>query len=156
MGCAMETSAPSRPTCPHCGATVHVGMTWCTLCYRPLDTPDGPDAADEADAPDDADALDEGDDSAERDDSDEGDDGDAHRDEAARHVAPPPDVEALADQMLARLAASADAPLGDGLGDRLSSRVPQSTSAKVGFTAGAGVAGCLLLLLALWLLGLLL
>ncbi len=139
---------------------VHGGMTWCTLCYGALDSqgdlpparlaePDPVDGGD-LDSLDDAKAL------GGLPARGEGDDLGADPDTTEQHRPPVRDVDALADEMLAQLAASADARVGDGLGGRLGRGLPRTTPAKVGVTAGAGVAGCLLLLLALWLLGLLL
>jgi len=135
----MTTDAPaaaSRPTdCPHCGATVRSAMPWCALCFGSLgDTGrrSAPPAGE--DPPDDPSADDQPAGSA-----------------RARSVAAPPapdDVDALAARMLARVAAADDDPLRG--------RAPGSRRDALALMAGGTVAGCLLLLVVLWVLGLLL
>ncbi len=132
----MKTHAPSRPTCPHCAATVRTGMAWCSLCFGSLAAP----ADVRVPAPD-GQPLPDDDDPAAVDRADHGLD-----------VAVDPDadvdVDALAEGMLAQLAAGHDQPLG--------ARLPRSMPATVALMAGGGTAGCVVLLLVLYVLGLLL
>lgn len=132
--------APSRPTgCLHCGATVGSGMSWCSLCFGPVGgggcQPPAPTPA-PAPAPSGDGPVDEGP------EDDLGSDvvGSDH------DVDVDVDVDALADDMLAQLAAADDDPLR--------ARAPRSTQAKTALMAGGAVGGCLLLMLVLWVLGL--
>lgn len=121
-------TARERPaTCPSCGATVRTDVSWCGLCYAAL----GPEvSADEPAAPPTSVA-----------DPAAG---------AASSEGSAPDVEAIADRLLAELAASRD-PAPSWVG-----RLPQSAAGKAGLIAAGAVIGALVLVAAMSLLGLVL
>jgi len=125
---------PSR--CPACGATVRSDVAWCTQCYTSLlPAPDAPPPPEdlEVDAP--AEARPDG-------------PHDAH-DRPGRPGGPtdPAEVERLAAQMLAQLAAAPDEL------HSLTSRLPSSTATRALAVAAVIVVGSALVLALMFVLG---
>ena len=95
--------------CPSCGAVAHATVSWCTLCFASL-TPPAPTPAFEPPAQDGPEAG-----------------------------APTSDVDAIADRMLAELAATGEpTPVW-------TARLPRTGGAKAGVIVGGVVIGSLLL-----------
>jgi len=154
---AMETQLPpnaARPTrCPQCSTVVRGEVPWCLGCYarllpepqhEPHPEPD-PEPKPGAEPTPEATAAPR----CEIDgDLRPGSDPDASLDRD-RDVAGGPDVEALAERLLAELAASAQRPAW-------SRRLPSTRAARAGLAAGLLAACCGLLLLAMSLAGLVL
>lgn len=126
-------TARERPAaCPSCGATVRADVSWCGLCYaslRPEVSADEPAAQPTSVADPAA--------------------GAAAFDVVSSKVAGP-DVEAIADRLLAELAASRD-PAPSWVG-----RLPRSAAGKAGLIAAGAVIGALVLVAVMSLLGLVL
>jgi len=157
-------------TCPSCGASVRADVPWCTQCYASLlpEQGGGPGAAPDAgptSGPTAGPAVQHtGEPAVERDverDVEHGAEPDIGRDEAGAlsGVEPPagraglqsqepsPDVDRLADQMLARLAAERDEVQG------LASRLPSSPGGRTVLVAVALVGLMALALLVMFVLG---
>jgi hypothetical protein len=124
-----EAGGPALPsTCPTCGATVRSDVSWCTQCYTPLlPEPDEPPAPASEPA-----------------------------EEAEQHLRPgvqpgtkadPAEVERLAAQMLAELAATPDELHG------LTSHLPSTAATRALAVAGVIVVGSALVLLLMFLVG---
>lgn len=130
------TAQPS--TCPACGAGVRADVPWCTQCYAPLrperTTPtQGAVEVDEASR-----TVDVG-------DPDSAGFVDATRPQAAS--AAPEEVERLADQMLAELAAQRDDVHG------LVSRLPSTRGGRAALVTVVVLVGTALVLLLMFVLG---
>ena len=122
----MTTNPGSEPqhqpergaACPSCGAAVVTGVSWCSLCFASL-LPLAPEAEPTPPA--------------------------AERPEAGLAAS---EVDAIADRMLAELAATHDPGAG------WTARLPQTGGGKAGFIVGAVVVGALLLVALMTVLGL--
>jgi hypothetical protein len=131
-----EQSRDALPsTCPACGARVRAGAPWCTQCYAPLrpGAVDEPTSAGRPAGPD------------ERAEDDEPVAPPRVADPAT--AADPAEVERVAAQMLAELAAGRDEVRG------LSSRLPSSPGARAALVAVVIVVATALLLLVMLVLG---
>jgi hypothetical protein len=124
-----EAGGPTLPsTCPACGATVRSDVTWCTQCYTPL-LPDPVEPAQPG-----------------------GEAGKEVEDEVRPDAQPgtkadPAEVERLAAQMLAELAATPDELHG------LTSRLPSTAATRALAVAAVIVVGSALVLLLMFLVG---
>jgi hypothetical protein len=128
-----EARGPALPsTCPTCGATVRSDVAWCTQCYTPLlQEPDAPSQP--GDQPGDQ-------------------PGEAVEDEVRPGARPatkadPAEVERLAAQMLAELAARPDEL------HALTSRLPSTAATRLLAVAAVIVVGSALVLLLMFLVG---
>jgi hypothetical protein len=124
-----EAGGPALPsTCPTCGATVRSDVSWCTQCYTPLlPQPDEPPQPG-------------------------GEPGEDVEDEARPGAQPgakadPAEVERLAAQMLAELAATPDDLHG------LTSHLPSTAATRALAVAAVIVVGSALVLLLMFLVG---
>jgi len=154
---AMETQLPpnaARPTrCPQCSTVVRGEVPWCLACYarlvpepqskpHPLPEPLPEPASEPASEPT----------AGPRSQVDGGlhpDPGPDACPDRDRGAVGGPDVDALADRLLAELAASGQRPAW-------SRWLPSTRAARAGLAAGLLAACCGLLLLAMWLVGLVL
>lgn len=130
------TAQPS--ICPACGASVRADVPWCTQCYAPLRperaaTPPGAAEVDAASR-----TVDVG-------DPDTAGVVDATRPQEG--AAAPGEVERLADQMLAELAAQRDDVHG------LASRLPSTPTGRAAVVAVVALVGTALVLLLMFVLG---
>jgi hypothetical protein len=118
-----ETDGPALPsTCPTCGATVRSNVSWCTQCYTPLlAEPDVPPPHEVED--------------------------DVRPDLPQATSADPAEVERLAAQMLAQLAAQPDEL------HSLTSRLPSTAATRALAVATVIVVGSALVLLLMFLVG---
>jgi hypothetical protein len=118
-----EAGGPALPsTCPTCGATVRSDVSWCTQCYTPLlPEPDEPPTHDVED--------------------------DALPDVPQATSADPAEVERLAAQMLAQLAAQPDEL------HSLTSRLPSTAATRALAVAAVIVVGSALVLLLMFVVG---
>ena len=108
--------------CPACGATVRADVSWCTQCYAPLRPTEGdPEQRPEVPVP--------------------------TRTADPANPADPAEVERLADQMLASLAAERDDLPG------LASRLPTTPLARAALVTGVIAGGAALLVLLMFVLG---
>jgi hypothetical protein len=124
-----EAGGPALPpTCPACGATVRSDVSWCTQCYAPLlREPDEPPQP--------------------RRGSGEEVEADVRPGTQPGTKADPAEVERLAAQMLAQLAATPDELHG------LTSRLPSTAATRALAVAGVIVVGSALVLLLMYLVG---
>lgn len=125
------TSEPSHPTlpstCPSCGATVRSDVSWCTQCYAPLlQEPDAQPSQDEQarGMPDEDRSLAE-----------------------PEHPVDAAEVDRLAAQMLAQLAAQPDELRG------LTSRLPSAAATRALAVAAVIVVGSGLVLAVMFVVG---
>lgn len=135
--------APDLPTaCPSCGAAVRAAVDWCGLCYASLAPEPPPAAVDPATTVGPQPGPRRGRHSR------DADDGEVGAGSGVDTKAPPTSTDALADRLLAELAATRD-PQPAWL-----DRLPSSTGGRVALIGGAVAVGTLLLVAAMSLLGL--
>jgi len=143
------TSEPSRsplpPRCPTCGATVRSDVSWCTQCYSPL--VQEPDERPQGDARVDA----RRDDALTGDVGPEAQQGRSQREREGRagpsEPVDPAEVERLAAQMLAQLAAEPDDL------HAVTSRLPSTRATRALAVAAVIVVGSALVLALMFVVG---
>ena len=152
-GDVSTSTSPHAVRCPRCSAHVRTGSDWCTLCYADLRPAPPVVAAAEAPEPAAVPARVEPVELPVAEPLDVAPVAPVGRGKHAKRastaaVGAPPDVEALADQMLAELAVSESKnPLGP-LAPHL-----DTPAKRVGLMAGGAVAGICLLVILLTILG---